>query len=332
MRSVNPGQTAVGTIETVNGQIDAGRLGRVLTHEHIFVRHPELELNYPSPHWDEEVFIGRARETMKALKANGIDTLVDVTVMGLGRDIRTIQRVAAGLDLNIVVATGYYTYKDLPPYFASHGPGLRVDMPEPLHDMFVTDIRDGIAGTGVKAAIIKIATDEYGFTPAVQRVFRAAATAHFETGAPITTHTSAKSRGGLEQQAFLSQLGVDLSRVVIGHCGDSTDIDYLRAIMDGGSTIGMDRFGMDNYCPPAPRIETVVRLCALGYADRMTLSHDAAVFSINSEPEVRARQLPNWHHLFIPASILPELTRRGVSEQQITQMMVDNPRRILSRR
>jgi phosphotriesterase-related protein len=317
-------------VPTVNGPVDASKLGATLMHEHIFVRNPELEMNHPNAYWDDAMFIARARNAMLELKALGIDALVDLTVMGLGRNIPMIQKVAEGLDFNIVVATGYYTYKDLPAYFRTHGPGLRIDVPEPLYDMFVGDIREGIMGTGVKAALIKIATDEYGFTPDVERVFRAAARAHLDTGVPITTHTSARKKGGLDQQAFLRKEGVKLTNVVIGHCGDSVDLDYLRALMDAGSIIGMDRFGMDNFLPAEERIATVVKLCDQGYADRMILSHDAAVFSVNTEPEFRARFLPNWHYNYVPGTILAELGRRGVRAAQIRQMMVENPRRILT--
>lgn len=300
-------------------------------HEHIFSMNPELEINYPNPAWDEEKYIRKARETFVELKGLGIDTVVDVTVMGLGRDVRRIARVVEGLDFNIVVATGYYTYFDLPGYFRTHGPGLRIDMDDPLKTMFVTDIRDGIAGTGIKAAIIKLASDKHGFTPDVERVFRAGVYAHKETGAPITTHSVPKLHGGLEQQAFLKKEGVDLSRVVIGHCGDTTDIDYLQKVLDQGSTIGMDRFGMEGLptdLPVADRIDTIVTLCGLGYADRMVLSHDANVFSLTNEPHNRDRLLPNLRYSYVPREILPALRERGVTDRQIYQMMVDAPARI----
>ena len=264
-------------------------------------------------------------------KDRGIDSLVDVTVLGLGPDIRLVQRLLDRLDFdfNIVLATGYYTYKDVAPYFRMHGPGLRVDVAEPLDEMFLADIVTGIGGTSIKAGIIKIATDEYGFTPDLQRVFAAAARVHLQTGVPITTHSSAKKRGGLEQQDVLAGHGVDLSHVIIGHCGDSNDVDYLKAVMDRGSIIGMDRFGIDTYNSPENRIATVATMCGLGYADRMILSHDAAVFSVNSEPQFRAQTFPNWHYNYVPDTVIPELERRGVSKAQIHQMMVDNARRIL---
>jgi phosphotriesterase-related protein len=61
----------------------------------------------------------------------------------------------------------------------------------------------------------------------------------------------------------------------------------------------------------------------------MILSHDAAVFSINTEPQHRARIFPNWHYNYVPDTVIPELRKRDVSEAQIRQMMVENPKRIL---
>lgn len=320
------------TVETMRGPIDTNDLGWTLMHEHIFVKNPELEENYPNPEWDEEGMFDIAVAGFQALADRGITTLVDLTVMGLGRSIPRIQRVAEATSLNILVATGYYTQHHLPAYFHNHGPGLYGDMPEPLVGMFVNDIREGIAGTGVKAAMIKVVTDKWGITHDIERVLAAAAEAHQETGRPITTHTNAAMRGGLEQQEFFRKRGVDLQHVVIGHCGDTTDLDYLRELMDNGSPIGMDRFGMDIMADPGDRIDTVFRLIELGYADRLTLSHDAGFFSANMEPSLRRKLMPNWHHRYIPEVVLPELRQRGVPEETIEQIMVGNPARILAGR
>jgi len=319
------------TVETARGPVDVNRLGATLMHEHIFIRNPELETNYPNEVWNQERFVGLAVEAFRALKQRGIDSLVDLTVLGLGPDIRLIQAVLAKLDFdfNIILATGYYTYKDVAPYFRMHGPGRRVDMPEPLDTMMLKDIRQGIGGSSIKAALIKIATDDYGLTDDLKRVFASAARVHLATGVPITTHTSAKKKGGLDQQTFLKEHGVDLRNVIIGHCGDSNDLDYLQQVLDAGSIIGMDRFGIDSYNGPEDRINTVAELCGRGYADRMILSHDAAVFSINSEPEHRARIFPNWHYNYVPDTVIPELEKRGVTKAQIHQMMVENAKRIL---
>jgi phosphotriesterase-related protein len=318
-------------VETARGPVEVDRLGATLMHEHVFIRNPELETNYPNETWTGTDFVAIARDKFRALKDRGIDSLVDLTVLGLGPDIRLIQAVVEKLDFdfNLILATGYYTYKDVAPYFRMHGPGRRVDEAEPLDAMFLKDIRQGIGGSSLKAALIKIATDDYGFTADLERVFAAAARVHLQTGVPITTHTSAKKKGGLDQQAFLKQHGVDLANVIIGHCGDTNDLDYLQQVADAGSIIGMDRFGIDSYNGPEERIATVAEMCRRGYADRMILSHDAAVFSINTEPQHRARVFPNWHYNYVPDTVIPALRERGVSEAQIRQMMVENPKRIL---
>jgi phosphotriesterase-related protein len=110
----------------------------------------------------------------------------------------------------------------------------------------VVPITQGIGTSGVKAAIIKCATDTAGVTPVIETILRASARAQKATGVPISTHTWAAGRTGLAQQAIFAQEGVDLRRVIIGHSGDSEDLDYLRGLMERGSTIGMDRFGL---CP-----------------------------------------------------------------------------------
>jgi phosphotriesterase-related protein len=324
------GQPATAVVATARGPVEAGDLGVTLMHEHIFITSPEVRQNFPVE-WDEEAEIGNAIDRLNELKASGVDTLVDLTVLGLGRYIPRIQRVAAGTALNIVVATGLYTYDDLPMFFHFRGPGTAFGGPETLTDLFVRDITEGILDTGVKAAILKCATDVKGVTPGVERVLRAVAAAHRATGAPISTHTHAESRRGLEQQDVFEQEGVDLSRVVIGHCGDTTDLDYLEELMRRGSYIGMDRFGLDPLLPFEARVATVARLCERGYADRIVLSHDAACVNDFVDRDLVARALPRWHYLHITHDVLPALRQRGVTEDQIRQMLVLNPRQIFSR-
>jgi len=318
------------TIETVRGPVDTARLGRVLMHEHVFVLTTEMMQNYDTG-WDEETRVQDAIARLKDLKANGIDTLVDLTVVGLGRYIPRIQRVNAEVDINIVAATGLYTYNDVPHYFHFRGPGLLFDVPELMVEMFVTDITEGIAGTGVKASILKCATDEPGVTPGVERVLRAVAQAHRATGVPISTHTHAHTRRGLEQQDIFEQEGVDLSRVVIGHSGDTTDLFYLKHVMDRGSFIGMDRFGIDVLLPFEQRVDTVAKLCGLGYAGQMVLSHDAACFNDWLPQEALPVVTPNWHYLHITRDVVPALQAKGVTDDQIKAMLVDNPRKVFEK-
>ncbi|WP_307849617.1 phosphotriesterase family protein [Qaidamihabitans albus] len=319
-----------GTVQTVRGRRDAAELGRVLMHEHVFVLSPEFLTNYPEHEgFREDEQVPAAIERLRELAAAGIDTIVDPTVIGLGRDIPRIQRVAAEVELNIVVATGLYTYRDVPHYLHYRGPGTLLGGADPLVGLFVGDITEGIAGTGVKAGVLKCATDTPGITRGVGRVLRAVAAAHRATGTPIMTHTHATSMQGLAQQNVFEEEGVELSRVLIGHCGDTTDLGYLIELADRGSLLGMDRFGVDTILPFEKRVDTVAELCARGYAGHLVLSHDASCY-IDWFPRAELpRILPNWHYLHITRDVLPALRERGVAEAHLEQMLVANPRRFL---
>lgn len=319
-------------LNTARGALDTADLGVTLMHEHVFIMTTEIAVNYPEAWGDERTRIARAIERLDELKSRGVDTIVDLTVVGLGRYVPRIATIAAATELNIVVATGLYTYNDVPFRFHFQGPGTALGGPEVMTEMFVRDITRGIADTGIKAAILKCATDEPGLTPGVERVLRAVAQAHRQTGVPISTHTHAATHRGLDQQRVFAEEGVDLSRVVIGHCGDTTDLAYLEELMAAGSYLGMDRFGVDAYLSFEDRVATVATLCARGHAGQLVLSHDASCY-FDALPEATLPvAMPNWHYLHIHNDVLPALRRQGVTEEQITTMLVDNPRRIFERR
>ncbi len=316
-------------VQTYRGPIDTGELGMTLMHEHIFVRDRELELDLPSSPWDASANVERAVRQLATIHASGIRTVVDLTVPGLGRDVRTVAAVARRTPVHLVAATGWYTKAALPLYFQLRGPGRPIDGPDELADLFLRDLEAGISGTDIRAGMIKVVTDEAGITDDIAWIMQAAAEAHRATGVAITTHSHPASRNGLEQQRFLRARGVPLDRVIIGHSGDTEDLDYLRSLMDEGSAIGLDRFGMEHVLTDDRRARTVLALLRLGYADRLILSHDAAVFSHVTPPAWRARMAPRWHMETIPRHILPMLRDGGASDADLDQMLVLNPRRLL---
>lgn len=316
-------------VETFRGPVDGALLGSTLIHEHVFVRNPELEVNLADYEWDPDSAVDTAVAGLEELFELGVRTVVDLTVPGLGRDVALVARVAERTRVHLVAATGWYTSNVLPVYFRFHGPGLTIDGPDPLVELFLRDIREGIAGTGVRAGMIKVMTDVEGFTPDVIRVMAAAATTHGETGVAIATHSHPASRNGLEQQVFLVERGVAPDRVVVGHCGDTTDLAYLTEIMDRGSTIGMDRFGMEHVLPDTDRVRTVAALVEAGYADRMVLSHDAAFYSHVTPPAWRAVAAPRWRMDTIHRLVIPMLREAGVGDASLRTMLEDNPRRLL---
>jgi phosphotriesterase-related protein len=318
-------------VETARGPVDADSLGVTLMHEHVFILNEEVRENYPAEYpdgWNEDEQVDSAIAKLTALVARGCRTIVDPTVVGLGRDIHRIRRVADGTELNIIVATGLYTYNDVPFYFTYRLPGLpgtgRVD---PMTTLFVRDIQKGIADTGVKAAFLKCAVDEPGLTPGVDRVLRAVCRAHAETGAPITVHTHPRSGTGREVVRVLREESVDLTKVVLGHSGDTTDLDYLSELADAGCLLGMDRFGLDIITPFDERVNTVAAMCERGHAERMVLSHDAACYIDWFPPAVVPQFAPSWNFQHLFDAVLPALRERGVTEAQIDTMLVANPLR-----
>ena len=307
-------------VETLRGPVDTAGLGFTLMHEHVFVLGQGVPENFPSV-WDEEKETAYAREKLTELAGVGVSTIVDLTVMGLGRDIPRLRKVVGEIPVNIIMATGIYTYNELPQYFQNRDE-------DAMAELFVRDITEGIQGTEVKAAILKCATDEPGLTPGVEKVLRAVARAHRSTGVPISTHTHPGTKRGLEQQRVFKEEGVDLGRVVIGHSGDSEDIDYLRALIDAGSYIGMDRFGLDQLLPTDKRVAIIAKLCELGHAGRMVLSHDANCYIDWFPMELIRNSVPNWHFRHISEDVLPALREAGVTDEQIRAMTTENPRRI----
>jgi phosphotriesterase-related protein len=319
-------------VQTVRGPVDTAELGPTYMHEHIFVLTPDVQQNYPDEWGREEDRIADAVTKLKAVAAQGVRTFVDPTVIGLGRYIPRIQRIADEVpEVNIIVASGCYTYDQVPFFFYYRGPALAAtigtDVPEPMVAMFVKDITEGIAGTDVKAAFLKCAIDHQGMTNGVSRVMRAVARAHRETGAPITVHTHPGSRTGLEVKKLMcGEEGVDPSRVVLGHSGDTKDADHLSELADYGFILGMDRFGIHVELGFEDRCDVVVEMCRRGYADRMVLSHDAACYIDWIDPNVIA-VMNQWHYLHIHDDVVPYLREHGVTDAQIDTMLVTNPRR-----
>ncbi len=324
-------------VQTARGQVDTADLGRTYMHEHIFVLTPDVQQNYPDEWGDEDDRVADAVAKLSALAAGGTRTIVDPTVIGLGRYIPRVQRIAEEVpQLNIVVATGCYTYDSVPFYFHYRGPALSdalgADVPDPMVDMFVSDIETGIAGTGVRAGMLKCAVDHQGLTPGVERVMRAVAAAHRATGTPITVHTHPGSRTGLEVQRILcGEEGVAPGRIVLGHSGDTADADHLTELAEAGFVLGMDRFGINLGTSFEARCDIVVELCRRGLAERMVLSHDAACYIDWIDPNVLPF-MPQWHYLHIEQDVLPYLRDHGVTEEQVTSMLVDTPRRFFEGR
>jgi phosphotriesterase-related protein len=320
-------------VQTVLGPVDSSALGPTLMHEHIFILTADVQQNYPEEWGDEDDRVADAVGQLRALAAAGIKTIVDVTVIGQGRYLPRIQRIAEQVpELNIVVATGCYIFDNVPLFFSRRTAQVESSLGRPARDVmvdfFIRDITEGIGRTGVKAGMLKCAVDEQGLTPGVERVLRAVAQAHAQTGAPITIHTHAASQHGPAILDVLADESADLSRVVLGHSGDVTQPDYLQSVAAAGLTLGMDRFGIEHFASFTERADLVAQLCRRGLAENMVLSHDYSCY-LDWFPPGSLDDLRDWHYLHVSRDVLPYLRGHGVTDDQLDAMLVRAPARIL---
>lgn len=306
------------TIQSATGPIDTGDLGFTLMHEHVRVGWGAMYQQYPEL-FDRESELERAVSRLEAAREAGVRSVVDLTPIDLGRDATLIAEASRRSGVQIIVATGIY-YTEHPFHFE-----MRPD--EEMQQLFVRDITVGISTTGVRAGVIKCATEPV-MHAMNERVLRNAARAAKETGVPICTHTFPANRTGLDQQRIFKEEGVDLGRTVIGHSDDSDDISYLEAIIQNGSYCGMDRIGVPRPRTSEQRADMVAALVEKGYAERVTLSHDSCCnfhWAPDGLVDVAA---PDWRMTHIPLDVIPMLRERGVSDAAIEQMTVTNPRRV----
>jgi phosphotriesterase-related protein len=321
--------------------VDSSELGFTLVTEQVIGPVTvEVENNWPEHTYagaPEEQRIADAVAKLQVAKEAGVDTLIDRTLPGTGRSIPRLLPIAQQSPVNIIVATGWYTWNDLPFYFEFRDafPAAAEAGQPTLEDLMVRDLEEGIAGTGVRAGIIKVVTDRYGITDGVRYAIGAGARAHRRTGVPITTHTGMNLgiTTALLQQAVLEEEGVDLSRVNFGHVDftpPDAPIDDFLTVLDRGSFISFDTIALAPMFPPEyreKRIERVMTLLERGYADQIMLSHDnSAYVDVVPETAITAAFPPFTE---ISRDFLPTLLERGVSQEHIDKMMIHNPRRLL---
>lgn len=305
------------TIQSATGPIDTADMGFTLMHEHLLVLWPPIYQQYPEM-FDREGLMATAVEKLKKAKEAGIRTMVDLTPIDLGRNAPFIREAAQKAGMQIIVATGLYY--QVPFYFL-----YRPD--QAMTDLMVKDITEGIGTTGIRANVIKCAT-EPEMHPMNERVLRASAKAHRMTGVPICTHTYPANRTGLDQQRVFKEEGVDLGRTVIGHSDDTHDMSYLEQIIENGSFCGMDRIGLQEPNTSEQRADMIARLVEKGYAERVTLSHDSTCHIDWAPAELFEAIMGTWNYRHIPEAVIPMLKERGVSDEAIHQMTVANPQRL----
>ena len=311
-------------VQTVLGPVDPASLGFTLPHEHTAITLWQIPGRWD--YWeltrDEPVITA---ELLRFRDAGG-SALVDVTPRGVGRDPAWLVGLARATGLHLVMGCGWYREA----YYPAEALIDRRSV-ESLADEMVGEIEEGIAVEGLDAPVRpgiigEIGTDKPWLSAQEERVHRAAARASRRTGLAITTH-AVMSDVGLAQLAIFEAEGADPARVVIGHADSYPVLDHYLEIIRRGANIEFDFLGM-SFTPQErhgePRvIDLLLELLSRGHADRIFLSQDVC-------HNQQLRHYEGNGYTYLQETFLPRLRERGVSEAEVEQLTVLNPRRVLT--
>ena len=345
-------------IQTVCGPVSPEDLGTTLMHEHCLVSQPDAYravsgedpsylafLDAPVDRTNRgKIFFhmhkhndnlnltdeALAIEELRFLKQAGGTTLVDVTTPGIGRDVLALRRIAEATGLQIVASTGLYIGDSVPAAF-------RTMNERQIADFFLTELRDGADGTGIRPGYI----GEIGISDDWQEheitVLRGAGIACRESGIAMTVHMPIFKTWGMRILDVLAREQVDLDRVVLSHCDPTlTEPDYHLRLLDRGCRIQFDQFGLEFPCTYGPyekrwlprdieRIRHIRKLCDLGWEDRITLSHDLCFKALY-------RTCGGTGISHILENLVPYFLFEGVTQAQLDKFLIHNPRAILTPR
>lgn len=252
----------------------------------------------------------------KELYSLGVRNIVDVTVMGMNRNPTYVKNVAEDTGMNIILSTGWYQDKFLPPYINS----LTVTE---LAKIMMNEINEGIGDSSIKAELIgEIGTSKNIMTPNERKVFKAAVIAQKELNVPISTHTTLGTYGR-EQIEFFEKEGAILDKIVIGHVDLSGDPDYVMELLKKGVYVELDTIGKENYMPDLIRIKIIKRIIEEDFIDKVFLSMD-----ITRKSHLKYKGGIGYSYLM--DKFVPLLIENGVSQKDINKMLITNPHNFYS--
>jgi len=322
--------TPAGMINSVLGPIAPDKLGQTLIHEHFCFAYPGYQADATVASYDYQAALKAGLAACEAAKAVGIQTIVDPTPNDTGyRDPVLYKELSRQTGMNIICTTGLYTEGEGSPAYWKTRVSFGADISQMISEMMIKEITEGIGTTGVKAGAIKVGSSPV-MTDYEKAVHKAAVTAQKDTGVPIITHTEGPT-GGVEQAEYLLSQGADPKKVMIGHVTNSKEIDYHRAILAKGVSIGFDRLGLAPLynVPDSVSVQNIATLCKEGYANKIMMSQDSVNYWVGrpiAVPDGIMKMLANWRIDHVSKDIIPELKAQGVTDDQINQMMVENPK------
>ncbi len=300
---------------TVLGTIRPEEMGVTQTHEHLFL---DAMDHYPGYEYviDDEDLVA---QELEEFTSRGGRTICDVTLDEIGRNPKALAKLSQRVGIHVLMGCGWYREFGYPAIVAER-------TSRELADVLVQEIEVGVGNTGIRAGFIgEIGTGRHFIKPAEERVFRASALAQARTGVAITTHTTRWGTLALEQIAMLEEFGADLQRVIIGHLGDRIGVHHLLPIAEKGVYLEVDNIGYLDYQPEWVRADNVAALVKEGFGDRILLSEDICTLK-------HLKYVGGKGYGYLLEVFIPLLRERGITEEQVRQILVANPARAFSRR
>lgn len=301
-------------VRTVRGDIAPSELGVCYGHEHLLGA-PPFDRAEPDLVLDSEA---NAVQEMQWFREAGGRGLIEMSTPDYNRDVAGLRRIAEEVDVHIVCATGFNKETFSAPF-------LKDRTAADLAQQFVREVTDGINETTVRAGVIKASSTFNEMSPLAEKMFKAAAQAHLETGAPISTHTEAGTMA-LEQVRLLEQEGVEPSHVVIGHMDRRLDWNHHRAVAETGACLSFDQISKEKYDPDHKRIDLILRLVEEGYANQIVLGGDLARRSY--WPSYGDWGGPGF--TYVLWRFVPWLRKCGLSSDTIETLLIENPARMFA--
>lgn len=307
-------------VRTVTGDIPAASLGRTDYHEHLLQSSPLMR-------GDELDDVARSTHEATALRSAGIDALVELTPIGLGRRPEGLRDIAMGSGMTIVASTGVHQEAHYPDRH-----WLREMTADHLAERFVRDLVEGMnaddrsstppPATDVRAGVIKVGIGYWHISTFERNVLAAAGAAHRRTGAPVVCHLE-QGTAGFEVAALLEEEGVPRHRLALAHVDRNPDAELHLELAASGVYLGYDGAGRAKYWPDSVLIECLLAVARGGAADHILLGGDVARRSSFAS----YGGLPGMAYL--PTRFIPRLTA-AAGPALLDAVLVTNPARLLA--
>jgi predicted metal-dependent phosphotriesterase family hydrolase len=297
---------------TVRGEVPAAQLGATLPHEHIlldFVGADQISRD----RYNQDVVFDSVLAKVQQAKDLGCDTLVECTPKWIGRDVILLRRLSRATDLQIITNTGCYgagRNKFLPRH-------VFTDSIVQLSGHWITEWFDGIDETGVRPGFIKIGVDAGRLSDIHRKLVRAAARTHLQTGLTIAAH-SGDGVAALDELATLREEGVAGNAFIWVHAQNESDEDSQFRAAELGAWVEFDHVSPKDL---AKHLAMVQAMKARGFLNHVLVSHDAGWYEVGKPDGGEFRTFDTLFTDFIPA-----LKNGGFTDEEVRQLLVDNPR------